>query len=54
MDRVGPPARACGPRQGSLNDNYGDGGNHTVWVAPSDEIYSYLLVRDHATVTLSP
>lgn len=34
-------------------DNYGKGGNNTVWVAPSDEIYSYLLVRDNTTVTFN-
>ena len=36
-----------------VHDTYGQGGSKTVWVAPSDEIYSYLLVRDHATVTLN-
>lgn len=35
-----------------VHDTYGQGGNNTVWVAPSDEIYSYLLVRDRSTVTL--
>jgi hypothetical protein len=32
-------------------NNYGEGGDNSVWVAPSDEIYSYLLVRDNAVVT---
>jgi hypothetical protein len=32
---------------------YGAGGSNKIWVAPSDEIYSYLLVRDNCTVTYS-
>jgi hypothetical protein len=32
-------------------NNYGPGGNNTVWVAPSEEIYSYLLVRDRVVVS---
>lgn len=35
-----------------VNDTYGKDANNTVWVAPSDEIYSYLLVRDNSTVTV--
>jgi hypothetical protein len=31
-------------------NNYGPGGTDEVWVAPSDEIYSYLLVRDKTAV----
>lgn len=34
-------------------DNYGPGGTDEVWVAPSDEIYSYLLVRDKSEVSFS-
>lgn len=30
---------------------YGPGGTNEVWVAPSDEIYSYLLVREKTVVT---
>lgn len=29
---------------------YGPGGTNRIWVAPSDEIYSYLLVRDNTIV----
>jgi peptidoglycan/xylan/chitin deacetylase (PgdA/CDA1 family) len=32
-------------------DQYGPGGSNEVWVAPSDEIYSYLLVRDGSQVS---
>lgn len=32
-------------------NRYGPGGTDEVWVAPSDEIYSYLLVRDKTVVT---
>lgn len=32
---------------------YGPGGPDEVWVAPSDEIYSYLLVRDRSVVTFN-
>ena len=31
-------------------ETYGKAGANTVWVAPSDEVFSYLLVRDHTTV----
>lgn len=31
--------------------NYGPGGSDTLWMAPSDEIYSYLLIRDATVVT---
>ena len=34
-----------------LYSHYGPGGTDEVWVAPSDEIYSYLLVRDKTAVT---
>lgn len=34
-----------------LEQNYGPKGTDEVWVAPSDEIYSYLLVRNHSQVT---
>lgn len=30
--------------------NYGPGGSGVMWMAPSDEIYSYLLVRDNAQI----
>lgn len=32
--------------------NYGPGGKDNVWVAPSEEIYSYLLVRDRSKVSM--
>lgn len=32
-------------------DNYGPGGSDEVWVAPSDEIYSYFLMRDRSHIT---
>ena len=35
-----------------LYSNYGPGGTNEVWVAPSTEIYSYILVRDNATISL--
>ncbi|MEM8861934.1 MAG: polysaccharide deacetylase family protein, partial [Chloroflexota bacterium] len=34
-----------------LLQNYGRDGSNEVWIAPSDEIYSYLLVRDNSVVT---
>jgi peptidoglycan/xylan/chitin deacetylase (PgdA/CDA1 family) len=34
-----------------LHANYGPGGADEVWVAPSDEVYSYLVTRDGSTVT---
>ena len=34
-------------------NNYGPGGNNSVWVAPADEIYSYMLVRDGVKVSSS-
>lgn len=36
-----------------IDDNYGAGGSGEVWVAPADEIYSYLLVRDRSAVSFS-
>ncbi|MFK7805369.1 MAG: polysaccharide deacetylase family protein [Anaerolineae bacterium] len=33
-------------------DTYGPAGTNEVWVAPADEIYSYLLVRDRSVITL--
>ncbi|NTU86382.1 MAG: hypothetical protein HGA45_44805, partial [Chloroflexales bacterium] len=36
---------------------YGPGGTNELWMAPSDEIYSYLLVRDNTDLaggTLTP
>lgn len=36
-----------------LYDTYGPDGTDEAWVAPSDMIYSYLLVRDNSVVTLS-
>lgn len=35
-----------------VSTNYGPGGTDQIWVAPSDQIYSYLLVRDNAVVSL--
>lgn len=34
-------------------DNYGPGGTDELWMAPSDEIYSYLLVRDNTVATIT-
>jgi peptidoglycan/xylan/chitin deacetylase (PgdA/CDA1 family) len=34
-----------------LHSKYGPGGTDEVWVAPSDAVYSYLLVRDLSVVT---
>jgi hypothetical protein len=31
--------------------HYGPGGSNEAWVAPSDEIYSYLLVRDRSEIS---
>lgn len=31
-------------------NNYGTGGTNEMWMAPADEIYSYLMVRDNATI----
>jgi hypothetical protein len=30
---------------------YGPGGSDELWMAPSDEIYSYLLIRHHTTIS---
>lgn len=35
-----------------LDSNYGTNGTDEVWIAPSDHIYSYLLVRDNVTAAL--
>ncbi|MFT5197098.1 MAG: hypothetical protein ACI85U_004138 [Candidatus Promineifilaceae bacterium] len=32
--------------------NYGPGGTNEVWVASSTEVYSYILTRDHATISV--
>lgn len=34
-----------------LHDTYGPGGSNALWVAPSDEIYSYLRLRATTTIT---
>lgn len=34
-----------------LHDTYGPGGSNALWVAPSDEIYSYLRLRETTTIT---
>lgn len=34
-----------------LYENYGPGGDDSVWVAPAEEIYSYLLVRDDIRIS---
>lgn len=34
-----------------IYNTYGPGGSERIWVAPSDRIYSYLLVRDNSIVT---
>jgi peptidoglycan/xylan/chitin deacetylase (PgdA/CDA1 family) len=34
-----------------LHRSYGPGGTDEVWVAPSDRVFSYLLVRDRSRVT---
>jgi len=31
--------------------HYGPGGTNEIWMAPEDEIYSYLLVRDSTTIS---
>ena len=36
-----------------IYDNYGPGGTDEVWVAPADQIYSYIITRDDTDVTLS-
>lgn len=36
-----------------VESTYGSAGSNQIWVAPSDQIYSYLLVRDRSTVTLT-
>lgn len=33
-----------------LHFTYGPGGSDEVWVAPADEVYQYLAVRDHVSV----
>ncbi len=33
--------------------NYGDGGNKSMWFAPTDEVFNYLLCRDYITATSS-
>lgn len=30
--------------------NYGAGGTNELWMAPSDQVYSYMMVRDNATI----
>ncbi|MFK7800372.1 MAG: PA14 domain-containing protein [Anaerolineae bacterium] len=42
-----------GPVLDYLYNNYGPAGTDEVWVAPSDQVYSYILIRDHSTVTLT-
>jgi hypothetical protein len=39
------------PTMQHLYDKYGPGGMDEVWVAPSDEIYGYLLVQQKARIT---
>lgn len=34
-----------------IHTNYGTAGTDEVWIAPSDEIYSYLLVRDNSQIS---
>jgi peptidoglycan/xylan/chitin deacetylase (PgdA/CDA1 family) len=36
-----------------LYNTYGLGGDNSVWVAPAEEIYAYLLVRDGVKITYS-
>ena len=36
-----------------LDTTYGPNGSDEVWIAPADEIYSYLLVRDLTVVSIS-
>jgi len=36
-----------------LYHTHGPGGSDSVWVAPSEEIYSYLLLRDRAEITFT-
>jgi hypothetical protein len=37
-----------------IYNTYGPGGTDELWMAPSDEIYSYLIVRDNTPVTMGP
>lgn len=39
------------PTMQHIYDKYGPGGADEVWVAPSDEIYGYLLVQQRARIT---
>ena len=35
-----------------IHDTYGPGGTNEVWVAPADEVFSYVMVRNATNVTL--
>lgn len=43
--------QALGQVVDHIYNRYGPAGDNSVWVAPSDHIYSYLLVRDHTIIT---
>jgi peptidoglycan/xylan/chitin deacetylase (PgdA/CDA1 family) len=47
------PEQGLFPFVDFVYDRYGPGGTDEVWVAPAEEIYSYLLIRDHSRVTLN-
>ena len=40
-----------GPVLNYAYTHYGPGGTNEIWMAPEDEIYSYLLVRDSTTIS---
>ncbi len=55
---VSPGFYDCTPAQlnshlSYLYNTYGPGGDNSVWMAPSDEVYNYLQVREACTCTLN-
>ncbi len=44
------PNDVAGTTLDYLHFTYGPGGTDEVWVAPADEVYQYLAVRDHVSV----
>ncbi|MEM8861227.1 MAG: hypothetical protein AAGD96_23115 [Chloroflexota bacterium] len=36
-----------------IYDTYGPNGDNSVWVAPADEIYSYVLVRENVSISVT-
>lgn len=45
------PNDIAGSSMDYLYFSYGPGGKDQVWIAPADEVYQYLAVRDHARVS---